>query len=248
MGLSAVHRLIQVKIQRIREYYKKYGIWKLVLYLFSRIGIIPKREYIFFEIKLQDIIPYKKNNSNFGLDFVWVKKKDFAHLNFPNEGGPLTKNEAFRRLTETNYILLALTSGNKIVCYIWCKLTTMAHIAILGLLVSIPDKTAYAKDMYTAPEFRGKGLASKLKLLQLQFLKNKGYQIVFNVIRSNNMASQKVVKKLGYIAYQTAIYRRIFFLKYYCVRDYDSNQRKRFWYIKGIDQKLWKHFSKIRYN
>jgi ribosomal protein S18 acetylase RimI-like enzyme len=248
MGLSAVHRLIQVKIQRIREYYKKYGIWKLVLYLFSRIGIIPKREYIFFEIELQDIIPYKKNNSNFGLDFVWVKKKDFEHLNFPSEGGPLTKNEAFRRLTETNYILLALTSGNKIVCYIWCKLTTMVHIAVLDLLVSIPDKTAYAKDLYTAPEFRGKGLASKIKILQLQFLKKHGYQRVFNIIRSNNIASLKVDKKVGTKKYQIVIYRKILFLKYYCVRDYGTNKRKRFWYIKGIDQKLWKHFSKIRDN
>ena len=118
MGLSAAHRMIQVKIQSIREYYKKYGIWKLVLYLFSRIGIIPKREYIFFEIKLQDIIPDKKNNSNFGLDFVWVKKKNFAHFDFPSDNGWITKNEALRRLSGTNCIFLALTKGNRIVCYI----------------------------------------------------------------------------------------------------------------------------------
>jgi ribosomal protein S18 acetylase RimI-like enzyme len=231
-------------MHKIRENYEKYGLRILVFYLFSRIGIIIKREYIFFEIKLQDIIPYKKNNSNFDLDFFWVKKKDFEYFKFPIEDGPLTKNEALRRLTETNYILLALANGNKIVCYVWCNLT-MAHITILDLLVSIPDKTAYAKDMYTAPEFRGKGLASTLKLLQLQFLKKQGYQREFFVIRSNNIASQKVVKKSGYKEYQTVIYRKILFLKYYCVRDYDTNKRKRFWYIKGIDQKLWKHFSKI---
>jgi len=247
MGLSAAHRMIQVKIQRIREYYKKYGIWKLVLYLFSRIGIIPKREYNFFEVKLQDTIPYKKNNSNFDLDFVWVKKKNFAHFDFPSEYGWITKNEALRRLSETNYILLALTKGNKIVCYVSSEVNK-AHISFLDLLVSIPDKTAYAKDLYTTPEFRGKGLASIIKLLQLQFLKEQGYQRVFNIIRSNNIASIKVDKKVGTKKYQIVIYRKILFLKYYCVRDYDTNKRKRFWYIKGMDQKLWKHFSKIRDN
>jgi RimJ/RimL family protein N-acetyltransferase len=102
--------------------------------------------------------------------------------------------------------------------------------------------------LYTTPEFRGKGLASIIKLLQLQFLKEQGYQRVFNTIRSNNIASLKVDKKVGTKKYQTVIYRKIFFLKYYCVRDYDTNKRKRFWYIKGMDQKLWKHFSKIRDN
>lgn len=247
MGFSAAHRLIQAKMQRVREYYEKNGLWKLVFYLFSRIGIIIKREYIFFENNLQDIIPYKKNNSNFDLDFVWVKKKDFEHFDFPSEDGWITKNRAFRRLTERNCILLALTNGNKIVCYIWCELT-MAHIPILGLLVSIPDKTAYSLAMYTASEFRGKGLASKLKLLQLQFLKKHGYSRVFLVITPNNLASQKVNKKFGFKEYQTVIYRRILFLKYYCVKDYDTNKRKRFLYIKGIDLKLWKHFSKIRDN
>jgi ribosomal protein S18 acetylase RimI-like enzyme len=242
MGLSAVHSSIRYKIQKIREYYKEYGLWKLVHYLFSRIGIIIKREYHFVELKLSDIIPYKINNSNFNLEFVCVKKKDFEHFDFPSVDGRLTKNEALRRLTETNCILLALTNGNKIVCYIWYELT-MAHIPFLGLSVSIPDKTAYTLAMYTVPEFRGKGLASKLKLLQLQFLKQHGYKRVFAVIRSNNIASLKVVKKYGYKTYQIVIYRKILFLKYYCVRDYDSNKRTRFWYIKGEDHKLWKHFS-----
>lgn len=247
MGLTEAHRLIQAKMQRIREYYEKYGLWKLVLYLFSRIGIIIKREYIFFEINLQDIIPYKKNNSNFDLDFVWVKKKDFEHFNFPSEDGWLTKNQALRRLTERNCILLALTNGNKIVCYQWSEFT-LANFPRLGLLMSIPDNVVYSLAMYTVPEFRGKGLASKLKLLQLQFLKKKGYQRVFNAIASNNIVSQIVAKKYGFKEYQTVIYRRILFLKYYCTKDYGSNKRKRFLYIKGIDQKLWKHFSKIRDN
>ena len=247
MGLTAPHRMIQVKIQSIREYYKKYGIWKLVLYLFSRIGIIPKREYNFFEVKLQDTIPYKKNNSNFDLDFVWVKKKNFAHFDFPSDNGWITKNEALRRLSGTNCIFLALTKGNRIVCYISIEFNK-AHITFFDLLVYIPDKTAYSFALYTVPEFRGKELASKIKLLQLQFLKEQGYQREFSVIRPNNIASQKVHKKLGYKEYQSVIYRKILFLKYYCVKDFDTNNRKRFWYIKGIDQKLWKHFSKIRDN
>jgi len=99
-----------------------------------------------------------------------------------------------------------LTKGNKIVCYVWCELT-LAHIPFLGLLVSIPDKTVYSLGMYTVPEFRRKGLASKIKLLQLQFLKKHGCQREFFVISINNIASQKVVNKLGYKEYQTVIYR-----------------------------------------
>jgi RimJ/RimL family protein N-acetyltransferase len=111
--------------------------------------------------------------------------------------------------------------------------------------VSIPDKVAYSLGMYTVPGFREKGLASKLRLRQLQFLKRHGYQRVFLAITPNNLASQKVSRKCGFKEYQTVIYRRILFLKYYCVKDYNTNKMKRFWYIQGIDQKLWKTFSKI---
>ena len=171
MGLTVAHRLIQVKIQKARKYYKKFGLWRLVLLLFSRIGIIIKREYIFSEINLQDFNLHGKNNSILDLDFVCINKNNFEHFNFPSEEGWLTKDEALRRLTERNNIPFALTKGNKIVSYIWSELT-MAHIPFLGLLVSIPDKTVYSLGMYTVPEFRRKGLASKIKLLQLQFLKN----------------------------------------------------------------------------
>lgn len=230
-------------MQRIGEYYKKYGLWKLILKLISLIGIIIKREYIYFEIKLQDTIPDKKNSIVSELDFVQVKKKDFENFDFPSDDKFLTKNQAFERLIGGNYILSALTNGSKIVGYVFTEFNT-AHIPG-GLIVHTPDNVAYSSAMYTAPEFRGKGLASTIKLLQLHFLQEQGFHKEFFAIKPHRKASLKVVKKCGYKEYQTVFYSKIFFLKYYCVKDYDTKKRKRFWYVKGIDHKLWQHFSKI---
>jgi len=230
-------------MQRIREYYKNYGLWKLIVKLISLIGIIIKREYIYFEIKLQDTTPYKISPRVLELDFVQVKKNDFEQYDFPNDEKFMTKNQAFRRLTGGNHILLALTNGSKIVGYVFAELNT-AHIPG-GLLVQTPDNVVYSSAMYTVPEFRGKGLALKIKLLQFHFLQEQGYHKEFFAIKPHRKASLKVVKKCGYKEYQTVFYSKIFFLKYYCVKDYDTKKRKRFLYIKGIDQKLWDLFSKI---
>lgn len=234
-------------MQKIRYYFKKYRIIKALFHFLSHIGTIYKREYLFFEIKLQGIIPNNKDKSDLDFDFIWVKKNDFDHYDFPDEQGWITRDEALRRLKQRNCILLALTKGNKIICYQWSDFDR-AHIPRLGLLVYIPAKVAYPLAMYTRPEFRGKGLATKLKLLQLHFLKEQGYQRVFLVIRTDNLASQIVNKKCGYKAYQTVTYRKISFLKYYCVKDYATNKRKNFLYIKERDQKLWNFFSKIKDN
>ena len=79
-----------------------------------------------------------------------------------------------------------------------------------------------------------------------QYLKNKGYQSIFSLIDPDNIASQNVFIKNGYKKYQTIVYRRLLFLRYYLLKDCDTKQKKFFWHVKGIDHKLWNTFSKIQ--
>jgi len=232
-------------MKKIREYFKKYGLMKSFLHFLKRIGAIYKREYIFFETKLQAEIPLIKNRNDIDLDFISVRKKNFENFRFPNDDKWITKTNALRRLTERNCTLLALIRGNEILCYDWFE-AKRAHLSDLDLIVSIPDDVVYNLGLYTIPDIRGKGLASDIKLSLLHFLKEQGYQKVFLIVRSNNLASQKVSEKCGFRAYQTVTYRRISVLKYYCVNEFGTNKIKRFLYIKGSDQQLWKAFSKIK--
>lgn len=242
--LTRIHQLIQVKIQKTREYYKTYGLWQYILLFFERRGVIFKRVSIFFEINLENFPPYNANINTVSLDFVQVNKKDFETLEFPDDSKWITKNIALRWLNERNCAFFALKDKNKIICYQLIEFKK-ANISLFELSETIPDKTVYSFALYTVPEYRGRGVALQLKLFVLQYLKEHGYQRAFLVIAPDNAASQTVNKKVGCKEYQIVIYRRLLFLKYYCVKDHDTLRKKRIWCFEKTELGLWNTFSKI---
>ncbi len=141
-------------------------------------------------------------------------------------------------------MFLALKNKKKIVCYQWLQLKQI-YSMILALTLSIPNTTAYLSALYTVPEYRGKGLASSLIALILKYLQEHRYQKAFVLIEPDNTASKRAYKKFGFKEYQTILHRRFLFLKYYGVKEYDTNRKKVFWHITKTDQELWKTFSAL---
>lgn len=242
MKLAKNRRWFQIKIQKSRDYYKKFGLYKFLLNSLELRGIVFKRELIFWEKELCNAILHKEYTDY--VDFVKINKNNPDPVEFQHEGVFIAKEEVFRRLSQRDCTFFILKIGSKIVCYQFIEFN-LAYIPFFRLLFSIPSKSAYSSTLYTLPEFRRKGFALRLNLLVQQYLKDRGYQKVFVLTEMDNVPAQKVHEKAGFRKYQTVVYRGFFFLKYYVVMDCKKNISKSYWHLGRTDHKIWKTFSKI---
>lgn len=158
-------------------------------------------------------------------------------------GGWFPKSRALRYLDE-GHILLVLKDKGKVIFYQLLELNKV-NIKVLEISAFIPADTAYTSYLYTLPEHRGKGVASKIKPFILKYLYDHGYRKVFNAIAPDNIPSQRVNEKAGLNPYQTVVYRRFLFLKLYRVKDFDTNKKRLFLRLGRTDKQMWKTFSKI---
>ena len=240
MKLPEVYQLIQTKIHKTRDYYRKYGLWKTILRFFDRSGVFKKKVFIFLELELKDSISAQEHNNSINL--VRARKEDIENVEeYLYEW--FEKDEALKRL-EAGNVLFVVKDWEKMIFYQWVEFTKI-DIPYLDLSFFIPDDAVYMAYMYTEPEYRGRGIASKAKPLVYKYLQERGCRRTFYIITPDNEVAQRINKKVGYKEYQTVIYWRLLFLKYYCVKDFQTGSQKVFWGGGGTTQELWKTFSKI---
>jgi ribosomal protein S18 acetylase RimI-like enzyme len=202
--------------------------------------VFKRRVFIFFELELKNSISDQEHIPN--IDLVRVRKEDLEKVGeYLYEW--FKKEEALKRL-EAGNVLSVVKDGEKIIYYEWTEFKKI-DLPYIDLSFYIPDDTAHNGYNYTDPEYRGKGIASKAKLLTLKYQRENGIQRAFCIIPPNNTESLRLNKKVGFKEYQTVIYWRFLFLKHYCVKDYHSSSQKVFWGSGRATQGLWKTFSKI---
>ncbi len=240
MRFAEVYQLIQRKIHNTWEYYSKHGCRKTIRAIFEHTGVFKNRALIFFELELEDSISGQKFDNS--IELVRLTKEDIEHTGEYVDGW-FKKDEALRRL-EQGRVLFVVKKDEKMVFYQWLEFTKV-DIPYIDLSFSISDDTVCMAYIYTVPDYRGKGIASNAKPFVLDYLRTQGYQKILLMITPENTASQRVNKKVGFKAYQTVLYIKILGLKYYCVKEYETRQRKVFWAMKNSPQELWRTFSKI---
>jgi len=237
---SDVHQWIQTKIHKTLNYYREFGLWKTILRFIENSGIFKRRVFIFFEMELKDSISAQEQNHRINL--IRVGKEDIEKVDEYLYGW-FEKEEALKHL-EAGNVLFTVKDGEKMIYYEWTEFKKI-DLPYLDLSFFIPDGTAHNGFNYTEPEYRGKGIASKAKLLTLKYQRENGIQRAFCIIPPNNTESLRLNKKVGFKEYQTVTYWKFLFLKYYCVKDSHTGSQKVIWGSGKATQELWKTFSKI---
>lgn len=242
--LSRLWDLFILKIHKAKNYCKRHGLGRLFLNFLELRGIVFRKEFLFFEKRVDGDISHHHNEKESGFHFVKTRIEDIIDMEFPDSTEWITGNEALRRWGTTDCAFFALTKESTIICYLIIAFNDI-YIPSLGLRQHIDDETAYTALVYTRTGYREKGFAANLNLWVQQYLKRHGYGRYFMLIEPENTASQKTHKKAGMINYQSVVYRRFLFLKYYRVNDEATKKFKRFWSIRSADRDMWKAFSKI---
>jgi ribosomal protein S18 acetylase RimI-like enzyme len=241
LKLADIYRWIQTKIHKTQDYYRKFGLWKTILNFLDRRGIFKRKVFIFLERELKDSISGQEaKNSG---DLVRVEKEDLKNNIDKYLYEWFEKDKALKRL-EAGNVLLVVKDGEKMIYYEWLEFAKV-DIPYLDLSFLIPDGIAYVASMYTEPEYRRRGIASKAKPLVYKYLRERGCRRTFCIITPDNEVAQRINKKVGYKEYQTVIYWRLLFLKYYCVKGYHTGSQKVYWGSGRATQELWRTFSKI---
>lgn len=117
-----------------------------------------------------------------------------------------------------------------------------AKIHYFDLRFPLPDDVIYATGVYTDPEFRNQGIAFKNGSEFLHDCKRKSFHHVFAVVDPKSMSSLALHRKLGFVAYQTAHYRRYLFLRHYTVEEPESGKSKTWLAVWGDAGWIWKAF------
>ena len=96
-----------------------------------------------------------------------------------------TRNELINWVESKKDVLLVAEKDGKIVGFSLC-----AH--------HVPSKSACWMDVWVKEEFRGTGLAHEMAEITFERLKKMGAEYIYGFIKTDNKASKKFVKKLGF--------------------------------------------------
>jgi len=111
-----------------------------------------------------------------------------------------------RRLAHGRYCFLAL-DGEKLAAYCWAA--TQIRFEIDNLEIQLEPGDTYVDDAYTIPAYRRQGIQSAVHLYRLQYMQGLGCQRAILIVENSNLASQQLVRKMGYRRAGQLDFRRI---------------------------------------
>ncbi|MEW6188186.1 MAG: GNAT family N-acetyltransferase [Thermodesulfobacteriota bacterium] len=229
----------KIKLLRAITSYRQYGLLALIKRIAEAIG---------FKFYKRSVIFYYKNLKNIPDDFC----KDYSFI-IPSakevqketsyEDQWFSKEKTIERI-RNGYTLFSYKDKDRMVYFHWSEMKK-SEIRWLDYVFQFPTETTYMTGEFVLPEYRRKGLASRITIEIDHYLKHRGFkQTIFIKDPENITAVQKTIKlgSLGGIPYQLVEYRRIWFVKYYRVKKVNSQEQVSFISIGKSPQSLWKAF------
>jgi ribosomal protein S18 acetylase RimI-like enzyme len=111
-----------------------------------------------------------------------------------------------RRLAHGRHCFLA-RDGESLAAYCWA--TTQVAFGWDNLEMRLQPGDAYVDDAFTIPAFRRQGIQTALHLYRLAYMRGLGCQRAVLIVRQDNIASQGLIRKLGYQEVDYLSFRRI---------------------------------------
>ena len=123
-----------------------------------------------------------------------------------------------RRLAHGRYCFLAL-DGDNLAAYCWA--TTQVEFDVDNLDMTLREGDVYLDDAYTVPAYRRQGIQTAVHMYRLEYMQDRGYQRAVLIVEDPNLASQGLVRKLGYQVAGHLSFRRVLWMRDYRYRPSD---------------------------
>lgn len=154
--------------------------------------------------------------------------------------GFYSREKTLDRLAQ-GHELFAIKHDGANACFGWMEQSRI-EIKWTRLHFDMPRDVVYLGGLYTVPEMRGCGLASRMWLTLGQRCKNQGARHLLVTIDPLNTPSRQLHRKLGFSEYQIVHFKRFAFFNYYRVQDTQSRVCRRWVTLFGCPPELWKTF------
>ncbi|MEL4457173.1 hypothetical protein [Lutimonas vermicola] len=203
----------------IRDKVKQYG-WENSLKLFLK-GIL--------RIVRIEFESYWLLENNLCSDEISQKMKDFDYsdvkeLNLEDfkKGDPTIFNEVKLKLIEERfesgqYWSYGVFSGSELIYSCWITTLEIGFRKKYNTSIPLLEDEGYLEDAYTHPDYRGKGLHSKMNLFRIMSLIKKGKSRNYVLVLSENNPAMKSQLKSGFVKVEKMtfliLFGKHFFLK-----------------------------------
>lgn len=134
---------------------------------------------------------------------------------------PYLHDEALGRLCNGNMCFVAMVE-NKVAGLAWLYLQSKKYEPAIEREETFRDDEALIYATFVFPEFRRRGISSKLNEETLRYLKSRGYKKCLVYIQSNNIPSIKSFEAVGFDLTRVIILCRIF--KFKRMKEYPVNK------------------------
>lgn len=231
---------IKTKFVRAMNYYNQHGLLQFIKRLLDGLGFqCFHRKLIFVHLDLTNIQHKFEESYSFSI----VTKGDIQYKQDYNDGW-YDKKTAINRI-KNGHCLFVFKKEGKMIYFVWIE--KKATIRWFNLHFNLPSDMVYQTGEYTVPQYRGKGLPSKIKKEIYNYLKKDGINHVVAVIDPLNTISLKINNSIGFKEYQIVDYKRFWLFRYYCVQRYNSSQYKTFIRVFKSPEYLWRVFLPINH-
>jgi ribosomal protein S18 acetylase RimI-like enzyme len=202
-----------LQLQAHRDGWRQTGCW-----LFGTLVSLPycRVEYTVFARSLVEPLPTVEPRMPVSL--CLATEADLAR--FRGLVPPSELRHFARRLAHGRYCFLAL-DGENLAAYCWAS--TQVEFDIDNLEMQLRPGDAYVDDAYTVPAYRRQRIQTVVHLFRLGYMRDLGCRRAILIVDDKNIASQGLVRKLGYQDVDHLSYRRVLWKRTY---SYQHNMEK----------------------
>jgi GNAT superfamily N-acetyltransferase len=140
---------------------------------------------------------------------------------------PYQHDEALGRLCNGNACFVAMVE-NKVAGFAWLYFQRRKYEPAIERVETFRDDEALIYATFVFPEFRRKGVGSKLNEESLRYLKSRGYKKSLVYIQADNIPSLKSFETVGFYPIKIITCLRIF--KFQRIKEYSVNK------ISGVEK------------